>query len=320
MPRKIVYLDQNKWIALAKAAKNPDEKSEARSALEFLVEQRKADGVLLPLTATNVYETSKINNPERRFYLAYCMTTLGGAYVFRGRHKRLEVEVIDVIRRAYDLPPLAHENEWFLSQVFYESTAEWDDVRLGPVVSEKMYALAKANPQDFLFRFLMETPDEIRTEAVRRFSRGVDGVRQGVEERRVRDAGEKESLRRNLQNAMLMINEIDEIQAWVAKAEVPGVSVRDILERHARRIMNETPTYFIERELALRLEGQHNRLIQENDFRDMQSFCAVIAHSDIVVAENQFSSLAHQAGLDRKYGTVITTSLAQMMERLAGSG
>jgi hypothetical protein len=61
MSTKIVYLDQNKWIALAKAAKNPDEKSEVRSALEFLVNERKAGRVLLPLTATNVYETHKIN-------------------------------------------------------------------------------------------------------------------------------------------------------------------------------------------------------------------------------------------------------------------
>lgn len=85
MTTKIVYLDQNKWTLLAKGAKNPDEKSEARSALEFLVEERRADRVLLPLTATNVYETHKVNNPERRFDLAYCMATLGEAYVFRGR-------------------------------------------------------------------------------------------------------------------------------------------------------------------------------------------------------------------------------------------
>ncbi|MET4356424.1 hypothetical protein ABIC08_006387 [Bradyrhizobium sp. RT9b] len=317
MSRKIVYLDPNKWIALAKAAKNPNQKGEARSALEFLVEQRKAGRILLPLTATNVYETSKINNPERRFDLAYCMTTLGGAHVFRGRHRRLEVEIVDTVRRAYGMPPLKRDDEWFLSQVFYEATAEWDDARFGSIVSEKLHNFAKANPQEFLFRFLMETPEEIRTEAVRRFSQGVDGVRQGVEDRRVRDAGEKETLRRNFQNAMLMMNEIDEIRTWVTKAEVPGVSVSDILQKQARRIMNETPTYFIERELALRLEGQHNRPIQENDFRDMQSFCAVIAYSDIVIAENQFTSLARQAGLNSKYGATLTTSFAKMMEVLA---
>lgn len=316
MAKRIVYLDQNKWIALARAAKNPVEKSEGRTALEFLIAERKADRVLIPLTAANIYETHKVNSQERRFDLAYCMTTLGGAYVFRGRHKRLEVEIIDVIRRAYDLTPLVYRDEWFLSQVFYEATAEWDDPRLGPAVSEKMYDFANANPQEFLFRFLMETPESTRTEAVRRFSHGIDDVRQRVEERRLRDAGEKEALRRNLQNAMLMINELDEIHAWVAKAGVPGASVRGILEKHARRIMNETPTYFIERELAIRLERQLNRAIHENDFRDMQSFCAVLAYSDVVVAENQFTSLARQAGLHAKYDTILTTSFAEMIEAL----
>lgn len=194
--------------------------------------EREADRALLPLTATNDYETHKVNNPERRFDLAYCMTTLGGAYVFRG-HKRLEVEIIDAVRHAYHMPPLKRDDQWFLSQVFYEATAEWDDARLGPVVSEKMYDFAKASPQEFLFWFLMETPEAIRTEAVRRFSQGFDVVRQRVEERRVRDAGEKESLRRNLQNAMLMINEIDEIQAWVAKAEVRGFW--HFSSRHSRK-------------------------------------------------------------------------------------
>jgi hypothetical protein len=52
----------------------------------------------------------------------------------------------------------------------------------------------------------------------------------------------------------------------------------------------------------------------------MQSFCAVVAYSDIVVAENQFSSLARQAGLDRKYGTLITTSFTKMMESMMGAG
>jgi hypothetical protein len=183
-----------------------------------------------------------------------------------------------------------------------------------------MYDFAKTNPQEFLFGILMETSDDVRTTAVRQFSQGIDGVRQQIEERRARNAGENESMRRKIQNAVLMINEIDEIQAWVLAASVPDVSAHDILEKHARRIMNETPTYLIERELALRLEGQHNRPIQENDFRDMQSFCAVVAYSDIVVAENQFSSLARQAGLDRKYGTLITTSFTKMMESMAGPG
>jgi hypothetical protein len=42
----------------------------------------------------------------------------------------------------------------------------------------------------------------------------------------------------------------------------------------------------------------------------MQAFCAVIAYADIVVAENQFSNLAQQAGLDKIFKTRVTTRLA----------
>lgn len=238
---------------------------------------------------------------------------------FGAGFKRLEVEIIDAVRNAYGLPLLPHDPHWFLSQVFYESTAEWDDPRLGPVVSQKMFDFAKANPQDFFFRYMMETPEETRVTAVRRFTQGAEGIRRGVEERRMRDAAEKESTRRNLLSATMMVNELDEINTWVLRAGIPDVSVCDIVKKHARRIRNDTPTYFIERELTLRLEGQQNRTIQENDFRDMQSFCAVVAYSNIVVAENQFSSLARQAGLDRKYGTIITTSFSKMMEGLSGT-
>jgi hypothetical protein len=48
----------------------------------------------------------------------------------------------------------------------------------------------------------------------------------------------------------------------------------------------------------------------------MQAFCAVVAYADIVVAENMFSNLAKQAGLDKKYSTHITTRLLGVPEAL----
>jgi hypothetical protein len=136
------------------------------------------------------------------------------------------------------------------------------------------------------------------------------------EEARERDKDESKETRRNLQNAMLMINEMDHIMACVALVDIPDKAAFDIMRDNAYAIMDGTPTYYIEREMALLLEDQHNRAIKENDFRDMQTLCAVVAHADIVVAENMFSSLARQAGLDKKYDTQIVTSLLDLKARL----
>lgn len=44
----------------------------------------------------------------------------------------------------------------------------------------------------------------------------------------------------------------------------------------------------------------------------MQAFGAVMPYADHVVAENQFSSLAIQAGLGKKYGTTISTDILSL--------
>lgn len=79
------------------------------------------------------------------------------------------------------------------------------------------------------------------------------------------------------------------------------------------RLARDVPTYFIERELSLRLEAQ-SRPIEENDMRDMQAFCAVLPYADLVVAENQFVSLARQANLGEKYGSRLSTDLHHLRD------
>jgi hypothetical protein len=108
-----------------------------------------------------------------------------------------------------------------------------------------------------------------------------------------------------------MIDEIDLILAIARKAGLSWRTASDIGASRARRIMNDVPIYCIERELALRLEDQR-RLISENDFRDMQAFCAVVPYADDVIAENQFVNLAMQAKLGARYGTRISTHLTTL--------
>jgi hypothetical protein len=312
MDSRIIYLDQNKWIDLARAVKYPDEKPEMRSVLEWLMEELKTGRITIPLTATNIFETHKVNVAERRFDLAHTQATMSAGLVFRGRYKRLEIELVDSIRAAYAMPKLEREATWFLSNVFFEAYLEWGDPRFGDAVSKPVLDHIRARPQAMLFDFLMEDPGNVRRAAVAQFTQGSKELAERIEARRKRDKNESKETRRNLQNAMLMINEMDHIMACVALVGIPDKPAFDIMRDNAHAIMDQTPTYNIEREMALRLENQHNRPIKENDFRDMQTFCAVVAHADIVVAENMFCSLARQAGLDKKFNTRIITSLLEL--------
>ena len=217
---QIVYLDQNKWIDLSRAVKYPADYPELRAVLEILVEEAKAERIVVPLTQTNIYETHKINDPQRRHDLAYVQATLSQGRVFQGRYKRLETEVTNVLRGAYGLEPAQQAPYWFLSNVFFEATLEWKDPRLVPISERVMEAVQKEPPR-FLFEYLMLTPEDVRAKAVVRFTEGSDKLRKQIEGRRVRDAEESLSMRRRIYSATLMVDELDLILGFVRNAGLP---------------------------------------------------------------------------------------------------
>jgi hypothetical protein len=219
------------------------------------------------------------------------------------------VEFNAVFRPLYGLPPLERAPRWFLSDIFFEALAEWGDARLPVSISERVIAFMRREPSRAIYSYLMETPEDVRRASVRKFTDGSKALRQRIEARRTQHADESMSMRWKIQSALLMINEIDLLLSFAAKAGVPWKTVADIGRENALRIMDDMPTFHIEREIALRLEAAQNRPVAPNDFRDMQTFCAVLCYADVVVAENMFANLARQAKLDRKYNTEVLTNL-----------
>jgi hypothetical protein len=309
----IVYLDQNKWIELARAVKQPEEYTAASGVLALLSDKVAAGDVMIPLTFANIYETQKINDVRQRHELALLQTTLSNGTVFRGRTKRIRAELTDFIRSAYGLPLEARLANWFLSDVFFEAVAEVGDSQM-IAVSDNVVSCIKSQPAEMLYDYLMNTPDDTRRLAVVQYSEGADRLRQRIEARRARDEGESLAMRRRIYSAIMMVDDMEFIWSCGKAAGAPWRSFSDIGSSVARRMMNEVPSYYVERELTLRLESQ-KRPIDENDFRDMQAFGAVAPYADYVVAEKQFCNLAIQSGLGPTYETKITTDILSL-ERL----
>jgi len=216
----------------------------------------------------------------------FLQTALSGGWVFRGRYKRLEIEVGDFIRASQGMPAVVRPDHWFLSNVFFEAAAEADDERL-PSLSKEFIDFIRSRPAEALYDYVVNTPKEVSRMAVQKFSEVSNKLRERIEKRLLDHANESIAMRRRIYSALLMIDEIDLILGYGRAAGMRWQSAADIGSALARRMMLEIPTYYIEREITLRLETQ-KRGISENDFRDMQAFCSVVAYSDHVVAENQF--------------------------------
>jgi len=312
---KVVYLDQNKWIELAQAAKSPNDHPDARAVLEILSASVESGAVRLPLTSTNLYETHKVNRLERRFDLAYTQATLSKAEVFRGLHRRLEVEISRVLARIYGISWVEPTPDWVFSTLFFEAQAEAGDQRFGREIPESVLAFMRAEPQRALLGYLMETHEDVRQRAIQQFTRGCETLRTRIEERRARHKGESLSMRRKIYNVLLAMDEQDTMIATATQLGLPWNCFMDNGGTTLRTVMRETPAFLIEREIILKLEAL-DRPIEHNDLRDMRNFATVLPYADIIVAEKLFTNLARQTDLQTRFKAHLETDLRALARLL----
>jgi len=271
--------------------------------------------VVLPLSWVNIYETAKINKFRQRKLLGQVQSSLSQGVVFRGRNRRVSEELSSALADichldAPELPP-----KWFLSNAFIEAFSEANTDEPGSVFPEQIGELIRQNPSEALYSYFVHTPENDRVNAVRQFSAGAGALRQRVELRRSHYSDQTMEMRRRAYSAHLMIDELDRIMRIARNCGAHWHSVQDIGPDNAQKIMTQVSTYYVERELALRIESQR-RPLSENDFRDMDAYCAAIPYANLIVGEKQFINLARQAGLDKKYNTSLETNISALCEFL----
>jgi hypothetical protein len=87
---RLVFLDQNTWVVLARGAWDESKYPREHAALTKIVEGVKAELIKVPLTFSNIYETTKINVPDRRANMARTQSLISDGRVFRSRRAIFE--------------------------------------------------------------------------------------------------------------------------------------------------------------------------------------------------------------------------------------
>lgn len=308
---KVIYLDQNQWIRLAKGIKHPSEDDGIANIIEILTKAVRSKSICLPLSGTTIFETYKIADTARRKELATLQATLSQGIVFVGRHARLARELAHLIQEIRGWERERHHPQWFLSNVFFEAFAEHDDKRIPFLVSDRLLAAIKSEPAKFMYDYLTGAPDSERRVAVKNWSDGSRALAERMERRREQTLLDSVSMRRRVYSALLLSDELDVILDFAREAGAPWQALSDIGPSNARKIIREAPIYHVERELALRLEAQ-SRKLDENDIRDMSAFCAAVPYADCIFAEKQFVNLTRQAGLHEHYDTLVSSDLKEI--------
>jgi hypothetical protein len=308
---KILYLDQNAWVALSRGAWDKAEFAREHAALSLVIDGIRTCGLAVPLSFTNIYETAKINDPGRRLNMARTQSVMSGGKVFRGRRRIFFETLTSYLAERFSLERAPLPERWFLSNLWFEAAADYHPELYGFGISDRVLERMRANPAETLFDYLAFNDDDVRMEGVRRYSASSADLVARIEARRALVAGEKMALRKRAYRARLIIDEIDFILDTGRRLGLEWRTVGDMGSSLVRSLTVDVPVLDVERELVIRLEDQA-RPILENDLRDMSAFTVVLPLADIVVAEKPFVNLARQARLGGRYGTALLTSVFEL--------
>ena len=311
----LLYLDQNAWVSLARGAWDKNAYPKEHAALSVVIDAVRMRELLVPLSFTNIYETYKIDDPKRRVHMANVQATISGGKVFRSRRRIFNETLSTFLASHFELPNVAPKGHWFLSGLWFEATADYSPAVYGFGISNPVLDYMISEPAKALFQFLASNDEDVRKEAVRRYSSSSAEHIAAIEARRAIVGGEKLALRKRAYGARLLIDELEFILSVGRELGKDWRMVSDIGSSLARRLIVDVPILHVERELVIRLED-HSRAISENDLRDMLSFIVVLPFADVVVAENTFINLARQARLGEKFETKLLTSVFELSNYL----
>lgn len=313
---RILYLDQNAWIALARGAWDRNDYPREHQALTEVTAAIKQRGLMVPLSFANMYETMKVNDSARRINLARVQAVVSGARVFRGRREILRDTLRAYLCSRFGLASTLPIDGWFLSGLWLEAAADYSPKTYDFHVSDRVLRYIRANPVETLFNYLAFTPDDVRTEAVRLYTVGSTQLVAAIEGRRAIAAGETFALRKRAYGARMVIDEMEFILDVGRSLGLEWKDLRDVGSSLVRSIVVDVPILDVERELVIRLEDQ-NKPITENDLRDMSAFTTTLPFAHLIIAEKPFVNLAKQARLDVRYHTALLTSVLDFKSSMA---
>jgi hypothetical protein len=307
---QVLFLDQNKWIDLARVVATTSRIAAHSTVYERLSEAVTRGSAVAPLAITQIIETTKQNDPGKRRFVAEVQGRLSKGHVYRSRKARLQLEMTNAARLAFGEQPVVHGWDWAVVPGFLRAFEPFDTPE---EVKRSEWFNAFSPPGQQYVDFTMNQDDVARRKSVAGFTAGSAELLRSLEERRALVSGADPGLRYRAYAAKLFLDHQDDIVNCLASVGRTREDFNALGHDAIVQFFRDIPTLNVEAEIVARLEGQ-TRVLNTNDIRDMLSFYTAIPYSSAIVAEKHFISLARQANLGEKYGVTLHTSLEELLQ------
>jgi hypothetical protein len=310
---KCLYLDQNKWIDLAKAHYGKPDGEPFQECLEAVRAGVKAGKLVLPFSVVNAIEGMLPRDAGRRARLARFIVELSGNRTIAPEDLVCRLEIANAITRLYGRETV-REVRGVVVQTGVGHLMGMD-IRVpgAPAVQHQLDAFLKS--EELSVNFLVGSGE--KRDLIDR-SRSGEAHAVGIfEQDRAALSGMSLGARRKMELNSLLINPktIGTYRGAVdAALQEVGATIEDFRSRVAGEMeavgfLAGIPNLDVLLTLRTLRDQDKVRPIAHNDMRDLDWLSVALPYSNVVVSENYWGHQVQAAGLDAKYRTTLLTDL-----------
>ena len=340
-PPKVVYLDLNHWITLAKVVSGSRDGQENKELLEFCLAAVEDKSAVFPISLSIYTEIYKIKDQRRRRNLRRVIEELSQYMVVTNRAVVAIHEIEALLDREVCPNPEPINTMDYLDWGILRAMGVAGDIR---VRSENGDDIKAGFRQSFVGGALAF--DKILSEAIWELNRKIlDGPSQAEEfefrqqgynpEAILKDyeneaANETEWARllddepkwrrgrlRDLVSAREIINQINSILKWGCDAR--GVDcLKEVFPtvNDSRRAFDSMPSFDASVTLKTSIHRNGNHRWTNNDVHDIHALALTLPYCDIVVTDRAMMSHAVQSKLGSRLNTIVLSDLSNLSQYL----
>lgn len=299
---KFIYLDQNKWIELARYNSGRDRKPDLKEIYDLIYEKSLSGEWVFPLSIIHYNETVTRKQEQQRHDLAKYMGIISrnwGIFPY-GMYKKEELAAC-MNKEKYSYTPIKYNPGCFMGVLYNpEKLLSKQGIKVDKNMLDKANEIASRI--NFFLWFVENGRDEIEElkEDNLFYQSSFDALR-------------KEDDAHNIPEKW----KFDILFMQCFKAEYKEIlDELSISEEQKNNLSYELfkkqipPSFYVDMALIYYSKLKNKQRKNDiNDYKDIVSLAQAVPYCDAVITENYWSSLIVQHGLDKKYNTLVSKNL-----------
>jgi hypothetical protein len=312
-----IYLDMNKWIALAQAYHNRSAGAQFQEVLECVRRAVREGRAVFPLSDIHILEARKRRDLESQRRLLTVMWEFSQGWALAPTRVLVEQQLEVAVARLFEQPTPIVDSPFGRGPVFAYGLS-------GDLLRDVGGDAERASQIQETFTTLRGLDRLLQSHA----TAGASQAAQLFQLRLDQAANDNQTRRQDAQPATRVQRKGDYVRDLLQHPRLLAILTRNgqleafgqLEQAEFVQFFGGVPTLDVEIELLTESNEHLDRLTQPNDIADVTFLSAAIPYCDIVVTERYWVNIATRKGVGEKYGTTLLSNLNDLIPILCGEG